>query len=146
MTNLELGPLILRLASRECGVASNDDAFAQFTVAQVGQRANQLVTQGTLHRARLSHRSVRWYTSKERAAKVEANRRATTNLGGPIRKEHEPTHEFADGELRYAASFKGIQYCPSHLPTLSEMDLGRVFGGNQRGRVLVAELPELSKD
>jgi hypothetical protein len=142
MTNLELGPLILRLAARECGVASDDSALSDFKVTQVGQRANQLVKQGLLHVARFSYRSVRWYTSAERARKAEENNRKTKIFGGTIGARKPERHDFGDGEVRYSKHFKGIQYCPSHVPQFSEITLGHVYGGNQRGRVLVSEVVE----
>lgn len=139
MSDVGLGPLLMKLAHRECGVASDDPALIAFSTAQVGQRANRLVADGHLFKAKFSHRSVRWFGSLTRAAQAERNNEVTKKaglFGKPFieSRRHMPGAARQDGDMIITEKTIFTQ-CPGHTPRFQEMAVV-ARGGNQRGRVL----------
>lgn len=64
----KLKKLLLELAGRPNGVSSSELVAYGYTKAQAGGGLNHLVSDGLAFSARLSHKSARYFTDKERAA------------------------------------------------------------------------------
>lgn len=142
----DLTQLLLKLAARECGVHSSDPALAEYRTTESCQHANRMVEKGMLFKAKLGHKSVRYYTSKARAEKVVRNHELTLRSPAFGKARMNATHgshnpeapAHLSGDAVYSPNFK-FTLCPSHLPRFQEVELPRIMGGNQRGRVLRAE-------
>jgi hypothetical protein len=137
----DLTKLLVALAKRECGVASGDPALEGYTTAQIGQRGNQLVADGLLFRAKFSHRCVRFYTDMARAQKAVENRKRGREMMGEKR-----VHKDRVSDNYYKQKLAALDMvitdktvftqCPNYAPRFAEIDLPKIYGGNQRGRVV----------
>ena len=139
MADVGLTPILMRLAATPAGCHSSHPDLAPFTPQQIGNQAKKLVHDGKLHLAKISHRNVRYFTDKALAEQCERNAKITSRA---------PKFGHADNALRkremtvepgvtYSPDFK-FTACPGWQPMFQAFDMPvSVYGGNQRGRVLV---------
>lgn len=138
---LGLSAALRRLAARPQGVASSDPELAIWTIDRICNTGNTLVAKGELFKAKLGHKTVRFYASKVEAERVLQAAAKTRRLDGP--DQGKPAHdqlrtrsaEWQAAEPRITPNTK-VTFCPSYTPRFQAVDVPGIFGGNQRGRVV----------
>lgn len=124
-------PLILAAAKRERGFTVQP--LVGVSDKAVYNRCRELEKAGQLHRAKISHRVVRWYDSAERAQTamdrqhVDRSRVVAVACSGKPRM----LDQRSDGIITERTKFT---VCPSHPPRFQGVT-GAVQFGLQRGRV-----------
>lgn len=136
-----LTQILLKLAARECGVATSDLELKGYTTTQVGQQANRMVEAGRLFKAKFTHRSVRWYTDAGRAEHAVANHVKSSRQVGGNRVNVDRLDDYRSFKRMAAAGEMVITektiftQCPNYVPRFQAVDLPGLYAGNQRGRV-----------
>jgi hypothetical protein len=130
-----------RLAARPQGVASSDPELASWTIDRICNTGNTLVAKGELFKAKLGHKTVRFYADKREAERVLKAAAKTRRLDGP--DQGRPAHdqlrtrsaEWQAAEPRITPTTK-VTLCPSYQSRFQAVVTPGIFGGNQRGRVV----------
>lgn len=124
---------LLRLAARPAGVTTSHSEFADYTTVQVGNLANKLVAAGRLFRVKTGHKSVTFYANQADAERVQAGRLFRQQPPKPAPKAAGAAHFAGDMVITEKTKFT---ICPAWEPRFQATEILRVYGGNQRGRVL----------
>lgn len=123
-------PLILAAAKRERGFTAQPLVGRSHNT--VANRCEVLAAAGKLHKAKISHRVVRWYDTAERAqaamdkAHVDRSRMVAYASASKPRMLDQSSEGRITPDTKYTV-------CPSHPPRYQAM--GAIEFGLQRGRV-----------
>ena len=105
----------------------------------IHKRCARLVKEGRLFKARISHRTVRWYADKEAADTAIARHHddaARKREGASARVHKKQYAPPADGPVQYHPDFKGVQKLEGFERYEARYtQAGAVSFGMQRGRV-----------
>lgn len=137
----DLTSLIVKLATRECGCHSSNQELRDYTTSEVCNAANKLVTRGVLFKAKLAHKEARYYADQARAQQVERNAafsRKVPRFGKAAAAQHRHTQrlDWLDADMVVTPDTVFTQ-CPNYSPRFQAVDTPNVYGGNQRGRVVL---------
>lgn len=132
-----LAATVRRLAARPQGVHCSDPALAGWSTDLYATTAYKLALRGEIHRAKISHRNVRYYTDKAEALRCE-QRAASMRKTGFVSDRQTLDHRVrAWGDAKMVITDKTVfTQCPSYTPRFQAVELPGIAGGNQRGRVL----------
>lgn len=140
---MTLRNLIRRMAGRMTGLGT--DEVIGYDRGPVGRLCNKLAARGELHRAKLGHKEVRFFTNpvfrdafmmeveaarKEQAAAMHAAALADDGRRAP----------WPDDAPVVVPDHVIVVRCPSFEPRFEAFEPQGLYGGNQRGRVTARDV------
>jgi hypothetical protein len=133
----EITKAILALAAHPEGVRARDDRLGQWPRTNIDRRLQNMVKAGELHKVFLSPRIVRYYVHERHASLAGTSRAFDCTSKGAKPAGLDKPHGWAQMQGQVTPDTK-ITQCPNWVDRFVALDLpGWIFGGNQRGRVMV---------
>lgn len=121
---MNLPEQIRKLAARPQGMCSAD--IHEHSTARVGNTAIKMAARGELHRVKLSHFQVRWFTDPLKADALRERVRLGVNS---YRVDHRKEAPWPDDAPVVTPDHVKVQYLPSFTPRYVESVFPFVHGG-----------------
>lgn len=135
---MDIKEQILALAKRPDGMQAAD--VEGFDSGYVSAKCHDMADKGLLHKVKVSHKRVRWYTDQGLAiqAQREADARMVAEENKRIKLAGSKARFDADAKIVITSKTK-ITVCPPWKPRFEALGAGFILTANQSGRVRLDE-------
>ena len=135
---MDIKEQILALAKRPDGMQAAD--VEGFDSGYVSAKCHDMAAKGLLHKVKVSHKRVRWYTDQGLA--IQAQREADARIAAEEEKRNRQagSKSYFDADANTVINSKTkITMCPPWKPRFEALGVGFILTANQSGRARLEE-------